>query len=113
AMLASDSGKAAVGRSAALRRRSGRVGMAFPFQEIFARRSPAPSCMHYERRDVAEAEPLRSGKLARRRASIGPNQMARDWSFVALAPLHLLERVGQCPDRPSTYEQTPAQSART
>src|SRR5262245_64783036 len=59
--------------------------------------------------DLSEVEPLRPGKLARRRASIGPNQMARDWSFVALARLHLLESMGQCADRARQYEQSPAE----
>src|SRR5262249_42517431 len=57
----------------------------------------------------SEVEPLRPGKLARRRSSIGPNQMARDWSFVALARLHFLESVGQCADRARQYEQSPAE----
>src|SRR5262245_65490081 len=59
--------------------------------------------------DLSEVEPLRPGKLARRRSSIGPNQMARDWSFVALARLHLLESMGQCADRARQYEQSPAE----
>src|SRR5215468_3101138 len=108
-MLASDSGKAAAGRSAALRRRSRRVGMAFPFQEIFDDALRRLVACITKAGDVAEVEPLRSGKLARRRASIGPNQMARDWSFVALARLHLLESMGQCADRARQYEQSPAE----
>src|SRR5215475_13978422 len=62
--------------------------------------------------EPSEVEPLRPGKLARRRASIGPNQMARDWSFVALARLHLLESMGQCADRARQHEQSPAQGWR-
>ena len=38
--------------------------------------------------------------------------MARDWSFVALARLHLLESVGHCADRARQYEQSPAESRR-
>jgi hypothetical protein len=41
----------------------------------------------------------RSGELARRRASIGPNQLAGDGTFVAFTRLHLLEGMGQCADR--------------
>src|SRR5262245_64543278 len=38
--------------------------------------------------------------------------MARDWTFVALARLHLLESVGQCADRARQYEQAPAEGWR-
>src|SRR5262249_59154296 len=62
--------------------------------------------------DLFEVEPLRPSKLARRRSSIGPNQMARDWTFVALARLHLLESVGQCANRARQYEQSPAEGWR-
>src|SRR5262249_19235168 len=99
-MVASESGKAAAGISAALRRRSRRVGMAFPFLAMHDRRSPAPLLARVTKAgDLFEVEPLRPGKLARRRSSIGPNQMARDWTFVAFARLHLLESVGQCANR--------------
>src|SRR6516164_5371985 len=110
-MVTSESGKTAAGTSATLRRRSRRVGMAFPFLAMLDRRSPAPLLPRVTKAgEPSEVEPLRPGKLARRRASIGPNQMARDWSFVALARLHLLESVGQCADRARQYEQSPAES---
>src|SRR5262245_39919033 len=38
--------------------------------------------------------------------------MARDWTFVALARLHLLESVGQCANRARQYEQSPAEGWR-
>ena len=36
-----------------------------------------------------------SCQIARRRASVRPDQVAGNWSFVALAGLHLLEGMGQ------------------
>src|SRR5262245_48428808 len=38
--------------------------------------------------------------------------MARDWTFVALARLHLLESVGQCADPARQYQQAPAEGWR-
>src|SRR5262249_37204183 len=112
-MAASESGKTAAGTSAVLRRRSRRVGMTFPFLAMLDRRSPAPLLPRVTKAgEPSEVEPLRPGKLARRRARIGPNEMARDWSFVALARLHLLETMGQCAARTRQYYQSPAQGWR-
>src|SRR5512132_69413 len=67
-----------------------------------------------ESREPVDVAPLfrLSAKLSRRRTSIGPNEMARDGSFAALAGLHLLERMGQSPDRARQDEQPPAQRRR-
>src|SRR6266540_4929122 len=100
-MAGSDTGKAAP-RSAALRTRSRRVSMAFPFLGMIgALRRLAPPVA--KAGEPLEAERLGATKRARRWPSIGPNQMARNRSFVAYACLHLFERMGQGADRPGQH----------
>src|SRR5262249_55225012 len=98
-------------RSAAQKITAGRPGVPFPSDAGSPLSGPLPPRVT-KAGELSEVEPLRPRKLARRRASIGPNQMARDWSFVALARLHLLESMGQCADRARQYEQSPAQGWR-
>src|SRR2546430_7325342 len=53
-----------------------------------------------------------SAQIARRGASVRPDQLAGNWSFVAFARLHLLEGMGERADRARQHEQAPAQRRR-
>src|SRR5712691_7796793 len=114
------SGKAAAaGTAAAPPRRSRRVSMAFPFRWStfrFGGTECAPVFTFVALSDgkpvptFPENAPLFSvAKLARGRTSVRPDQVPGNWSFVAFAGLHLLERMGQDADRARQREQAPAE----